>query len=57
MTTSFTDKLRSEAGEQWDRVINHKFTTELASGKINREGMTYVKAELSLRFGVVVLRL
>mmetsp|Transcript_51718 Transcript_51718/g.60427 ORF Transcript_51718/g.60427 Transcript_51718/m.60427 type:complete len:219 (+) Transcript_51718:38-694(+) len=35
--TTFTDKLRSEAGEQWDRVINHKFTTELASGKINRE--------------------
>lgn len=35
---SFTDELRAAAGEQWDRIINHKFTTELASGKIDRNG-------------------
>mmetsp|Transcript_30137 Transcript_30137/g.44289 ORF Transcript_30137/g.44289 Transcript_30137/m.44289 type:complete len:229 (-) Transcript_30137:160-846(-) len=36
-STSFTESLRLAAGEQWDRVIKHKFTTELASGEIDRE--------------------
>ena len=38
MTQSFTEKLRESAGEQWERVVNHKFTTELASGDIDRNG-------------------
>ena len=36
--TSFTEELRAAAGDQWERVVNHKFTTELASGKIDRNG-------------------
>lgn len=35
---SFTEELKAAAGEQWERVVNHKFTTELASGKIDRNG-------------------
>ena len=35
---SFTEELREAAGDQWDRVINHKFTTELATGTIDRNG-------------------
>ena len=35
---SFTEELKAAAGDQWERVINHKFTTELASGKIDRNG-------------------
>jgi thiaminase/transcriptional activator TenA len=35
-TKRFTDALREAAGDQWDRVINHKFTKELASGSIDR---------------------
>lgn len=34
--TRFTDALRLAAGEQWDRVITHKFTKELATGTIDR---------------------
>jgi thiaminase/transcriptional activator TenA len=36
-TKRFTDTLREAAGDQWDRVINHKFTKELASGSIDRK--------------------
>mgnify|MGYP000052962779 FL=1 len=36
MAKKFTEELREAAGEQWDRVINHRFTSELASGKIDR---------------------
>jgi len=38
MTVSkpFTEVLKEEAGQQWIRVVNHKFTTELASGTIDR---------------------
>jgi thiaminase/transcriptional activator TenA len=36
MTKKFTEQLREAAGEQWERVINHRFTTELASGNIDR---------------------
>ena len=32
----FTDELREAAGDQWQRVISHRFTTELASGNIDR---------------------
>jgi thiaminase len=34
----FTEALREENAEQWERVTKHKFTKELASGKIDREG-------------------
>mmetsp|Transcript_24416 Transcript_24416/g.52776 ORF Transcript_24416/g.52776 Transcript_24416/m.52776 type:complete len:223 (-) Transcript_24416:1339-2007(-) len=33
---SFTDELRNLAGEQWERVVGHKFTIELAKGEIDR---------------------
>mmetsp|Transcript_27617 Transcript_27617/g.55398 ORF Transcript_27617/g.55398 Transcript_27617/m.55398 type:complete len:219 (-) Transcript_27617:161-817(-) len=36
MTKTFTEELRAAAGDQWDRVINHRFTTELARGDIDR---------------------
>mmetsp|Transcript_3719 Transcript_3719/g.6160 ORF Transcript_3719/g.6160 Transcript_3719/m.6160 type:complete len:219 (+) Transcript_3719:95-751(+) len=36
MAKTFTEELREAAGDQWDRVINHKFTTELAKGDIDR---------------------
>ncbi|KAL7535846.1 hypothetical protein ACHAXR_006772 [Thalassiosira sp. AJA248-18] len=35
---SFTEELRAAAGEQWERVVNHKFTVELAKGEIDRDG-------------------
>lgn len=41
-TTRFTETLREAAGEQWDRVITHKFTKELAAGTIDRNGMRVV---------------
>lgn len=31
----FTDHLRKRAGDQWERVIKHRFTNELASGTID----------------------
>jgi thiaminase/transcriptional activator TenA len=37
--SSFTDELRAAADEQWNRVIKHKFTKELAAGTIDREAM------------------
>jgi len=33
----FTDELRIKAGDQWERVINHRFTKELAAGTIDKE--------------------
>jgi thiaminase/transcriptional activator TenA len=33
----FTDELKQAAGNQWDRVIHHKFTVELAAGTIDRQ--------------------
>lgn len=39
MTGRFTDELRRVAGEQWQRVIHHKFTKELAAGTIDRNVM------------------
>jgi thiaminase (transcriptional activator TenA) len=33
----FTDELRLAAGDQWDRIIHHKFTKELAAGTIDRQ--------------------
>jgi len=32
----FTEELRLAAGAQWDRVVHHKFTKELAAGTIDR---------------------
>jgi thiaminase/transcriptional activator TenA len=32
----YTDELRIAAGEQWGRIIHHKFTKELAAGTIDR---------------------
>ena len=37
MTMRFTDELREAAGDQWQRVVNHRFTDELAAGTINRD--------------------
>lgn len=36
-TARFTDRLRLKAGEQWERVINHRFTKELASNTIDKQ--------------------
>mmetsp|Transcript_9227 Transcript_9227/g.10707 ORF Transcript_9227/g.10707 Transcript_9227/m.10707 type:complete len:217 (+) Transcript_9227:98-748(+) len=33
----FTEELRESAGSQWDRVVNHKFTDELAEGTLDKE--------------------
>ena len=33
----FTDELQSSVEDQWNRIINHKFTVELAAGTIDRE--------------------
>jgi thiaminase/transcriptional activator TenA len=32
----FTDELRAACSEQWDRVVRHRFTDEVASGTIDR---------------------
>lgn len=32
----YTDELRAKAGNQWERVIHHKFTKELANGTIDK---------------------
>lgn len=40
MTTErFTDTLRAKAGDQWDRVVHHRFTKELAAGTIDKQGV------------------
>lgn len=31
----FTDQLRESVNEQWDTIVNHRFTTEIAEGSIN----------------------
>ena len=36
-TGRFTDELRAKAGDQWNRVIHHKFTKELAAGTIDKQ--------------------
>jgi thiaminase (transcriptional activator TenA) len=35
-SVSFTESLREAAGDQWDRVVHHRFTNELADGSIDR---------------------
>ena len=35
--TEFCEELKSAAGPQWDRVINHQFTNELASGVLDHK--------------------
>ncbi|KAL7530188.1 hypothetical protein ACHAWF_003277 [Thalassiosira exigua] len=37
--SSLTEELRAAAGQQWERVTNHKFTVEVAKGTIDREVM------------------
>lgn len=37
MTENFTETLRNAASDQWERIICHKFTTELARGTISRK--------------------
>ena len=37
--TRFTDQLRAKAGNQWERVIHHRFTKELAAGTIDRHNV------------------
>eukprot|EP00548_Thalassiothrix_antarctica_P017965 CAMPEP_0194190586 /NCGR_PEP_ID=MMETSP0154-20130528/63493_1 /TAXON_ID=1049557 /ORGANISM="Thalassiothrix antarctica, Strain L6-D1" /LENGTH=225 /DNA_ID=CAMNT_0038912621 /DNA_START=127 /DNA_END=804 /DNA_ORIENTATION=- len=34
---TFSERLRDTAGEQWNRVIKHRFTSELADGTISKE--------------------
>ena len=43
--TRFTEELKSAAGEQWERLVNHKFTVELANGTIDPNG------EYSVHYG------
>jgi len=38
-TTKFTDELRLLAGDQWERIIHHRFTKELAAGTIDKQGV------------------
>ena len=33
----FTDELREKAGDQWERVIHHRFTKSLAAGSIDQD--------------------
>jgi thiaminase (transcriptional activator TenA) len=35
-TSSFSEELRQATAEQWDRVVTHRFSTELAEGTIDR---------------------
>ena len=34
-TSSFSEELRQATAEQWDRVVTHRFSTELAEGTID----------------------
>ena len=34
----FTEELKVAAGDQWNRVVNHRFTVELADGTIDSNG-------------------
>ena len=34
---TLTNQLQKASGEQWNRVVTHKFTSEVASGTINRD--------------------
>jgi len=33
---AFTNSLKEAAGDQWNRIVNHKFTTEIGDGSIDR---------------------
>jgi len=44
----FTDDLLLSAGEKWDRVVNHRFTKELAAGTIDRKGSTYQRLLIAI---------
>jgi thiaminase/transcriptional activator TenA len=47
-TMRFTEELRDAAGDQWDRIINHKFTKDLAVGTIDRECLKKCKLTESI---------
>jgi len=34
---AFTNSLKEAAGDQWNRIVNHKFTTEIGNGSIDRD--------------------
>ena len=36
-TSSFSEELRQATADQWDRVVTHRFSTELAEGTIDRD--------------------
>lgn len=36
-SSRFTEDLKRAAGEQWDRIVHHKFTVELADGTIDNK--------------------
>jgi len=44
-TMRYTDELRIKAGKQWDRVINHRFTKELATAGGSGGGRIATKNE------------
>ena len=53
----FTEELRDAAGEQWSRVVNHRFTDELATGTIDRDVLKryLIQDHRFLDVGVVLL--
>lgn len=50
---SYTETLRQAAGEQWDPVIHHRFTKELAAGTIDRNGK---KCAAAREYGMICHR-
>ena len=41
---AFSEQLRQAAGDQWERIVQHRFTTELAAGTIDRQGTHWKEA-------------
>ena len=39
MATAFSEELRQHAAEQWNRVINHRWTKQLAAGTLDLKVM------------------
>lgn len=37
---TFSEELKAASGDQWERVVNHQFTDELANGTIDRKVLT-----------------
>ena len=36
--TRFSEQLQAAANDQWQRIVNHRFTVELAEGTIDAQG-------------------